>query len=96
MATVDAARDDDVLKVAASTPAGTLASAIAHAVYDGTPVTMRAVGAGAVNQAIKALAIAQSYVAPRGIILSCRPGFTEVTMPDGKVMSGIIIRVFTG
>jgi stage V sporulation protein S len=94
MATMDTPRQDEVLKVAASSPPGTLASAIAHAVYDNKPVTLRAVGAGAVNQAVKAIAIAQSYVAPRGIVLSCRPGFAEVTMPDGKKMSSITIRVF--
>lgn len=95
MATVDASKDD-VLKVAASSPPGTLASAIAHAVYDGQEPTLRAVGAGAVNQAVKAIAIAQAYVAPRGITLTCRPGFTDVIMPDGKKMSGITFRIFTG
>jgi stage V sporulation protein S len=85
---------DDVLKVAASSPPATLASAIAHAVYDNRPVTLRAVGAGAVNQAVKAIAIAQAYVAPRGITLTCRPGFADVVMPDGKKMSGIAFRVF--
>lgn len=94
MATMDTPRQDEVLKVAASSPPGTLASAIAHAIYDNKPVTLRGVGAGAVNQAVKAIAIAQSYVAPRGITLTCRPGFVDVTMPDGKVMSGIAIRVF--
>ena len=94
MVTTDTQDEDQVLKVAASSPPATLASAIAHAVYDKKPVTLRAVGAGAVNQAVKAIAIAQAYVAPRGITLTCRPGFADVTMPDGKQMSGIAIRVF--
>lgn len=85
---------DDVLKVAASSPPATLASAIAHAVYDSKPVVLRAVGAGAVNQAVKAIAIAQSYVAPRGITLTCRPGFTDVIMGDGMKMSAIAFRIF--
>jgi stage V sporulation protein S len=46
---------------------------------------LRAIGAGAVNQAIKACAIARGYVAPRGIDLSIRPGFATVTMRDGDV-----------
>lgn len=62
-----------------------LASAISHAIYDSRKVTLRAIGAGAVNQAIKACAIARGYVAPRGIDLSVRPGFTTVTMRDGDV-----------
>ena len=93
MATMDPPKDE-VLKVAASSPPATLASAIAHAVYDNKPVTLRAVGAGAVNQAVKAIAIANAYVAPRNIVLSCRPGFADVVMPDGKKMSGITFRVF--
>jgi len=62
-----------------------LASAISHAIYDNRTVCLRAIGAGAVNQAIKACAIARGYVAPRGIDLSIRPGFTTVTMRDGDV-----------
>lgn len=62
-----------------------LASAISHAIYDSRKVTLRAIGAGAVNQAIKACAIARGYVAPRGIDLTIKPGFTTVTMPDGEV-----------
>lgn len=93
MATIDPPKDE-VLRVASSSAPGALASAIAHAIYDNKPVTLRGVGAGAVNQAVKAIAIAQAYVAPRGIVLTCRPGFVDVTMPDGKTMSGIAIRVF--
>lgn len=62
-----------------------LASAISHAVYDSRKVTLRAIGAGAVNQAIKACAIARGYVAPRGIDLTIKPGFATVTMHDGDV-----------
>lgn len=76
----------------ASSNAQALASALSHAVYDSRPVTLRAIGAGAVNQAIKAIAIARGYVAPRGIDLSCRPGFTTVTMTDGDV-SAVTLKV---
>lgn len=62
-----------------------LAAALSHAIYDSKKVVLRAIGAGAVNQAIKACAIARGYVAPRGIDLSIRPGFTTVTMADGDV-----------
>jgi stage V sporulation protein S len=62
-----------------------LASAISHAVYDSRKVTLRAIGAGAVNQAIKACAIARGYVAPRGIDITVKPGFTTVSMHDGDV-----------
>lgn len=74
-----------LLKVSSSSSAANLAAAIANNVYEGTEVTLRAIGAAAVNQSMKAIAIAQSYVGPRGMILSCRPGFTTVTMTDGDI-----------
>jgi stage V sporulation protein S len=82
-----------LLKVRSGSSAPALASAISHGVYDSRKVILRAVGAGAVNQAVKALAIAQSYVGTRGLVLSFRPGFVTVKMPDREV-SGIVFRVF--
>jgi stage V sporulation protein S len=83
---------EQVMRVSASSSASSLASAISNAVYDNKKVVMRAIGAGAVNQAVKAAAIAQGYVGQRGLILSMRPGFTNVQMPDGTV-SAIVLRI---
>lgn len=74
-----------LLKVKSSSSAAQLAAAIANNVYDSNEVILRAIGAAAVNQAMKAIAIAQSYVGPRGKVLSCRPGFTTVVMDDGEI-----------
>lgn len=74
-----------VLRVKSSSNASSLAAALSHAVYDGKDVTMRAIGAGAVNQAVKAQAIAQSFVASRAITLAYRPGFSTAQMPEGEV-----------
>ena len=41
---------------------------------------MQAIGAGAINQAVKAIAIARGFVAPGGIDLVCIPAFTEITI----------------
>ena len=82
------------LRVAAKTPTVELASAISHAVYDGKRVTLRAIGAGAVNQTVKALIIAQGYVAQRGLTLANRPGFVTVPM-DGEERTAIVFHVFT-
>jgi stage V sporulation protein S len=82
-----------ILRVKNSSSAPKLAAAISHGVYDSKKVVLRAVGAGAVNQAVKAIAIAQSYVGQRGLVLSCRPGFVTVQMPDREV-SGIVFYVF--
>jgi stage V sporulation protein S len=78
------------VKGTASVPA--LASAISHAIYDSKQVTLRAIGASAVAQAVKAVAVARGYVAPRGIDLSIVPGFTDVQMVDATV-TAIVLRI---
>lgn len=89
----DRGDEDGILRVKNSSNASKLASAISHAIYDGKKVTLRAIGAGAVNQSVKAIAIAQSYVGPRGIVLYTRPGFATVKMADAEV-SAIVLHVF--
>lgn len=76
---------ETVLKVRGGSSPTSLASAISHGIYDGKNIVLRAIGAAAVNQAVKAVAIAQSYVGPRGISLVMRPGFTDVVLPDQTV-----------
>ena len=53
---------------------------------------MQAIGAGALNQAIKAIAIARGFVAPLGVELICIPAFTEVKIEDDE-RTGIKILV---
>jgi len=91
MATTDT--EDRILRVKGSSAPSSLASAISHGVYDGQNVVMRAIGAAAVNQAIKAVAIARSFVASRGIDLHCIPAFHTVDV-NGEEMSAIVIKVF--
>lgn len=83
---------DEILRVKATSNPASLASAIAYQIYEGKPAVLRAIGAGAVNQGVKAIAIAYSFVAPRGYDLVTRPSFTTVTMPEGDV-SAIVLRV---
>ncbi len=78
------------VKGTASVPA--LASAISHAVYDSKQVTLRAIGASAISQAVKAVAVARGYVAPRGIDLSIVPGFATVNMVDAEV-TAIVLKI---
>lgn len=84
--------EKDLLRVKASSDPSKLASAIAYQIYDGKSPTLRAIGAGAVNQSVKAIAIARSFAAARGFDLICIPGFATVTMPEGDV-SAIVLRV---
>lgn len=77
--------DDDFLKVSASSNPQKVAQAMAHAIYDRRRATVRVVGAGAINQAIKATCIARGYVAQRGLDLIVRPGFANI---PGRLESG--------
>lgn len=84
--------DDHVLKVSASSNPQTVASAIAHSIYENKSCKVRAVGAGAVNQAVKAIAIARGYTAPKGYDLKCIPGFTTIESHDGDI-SAIVFTI---
>ena len=48
--------------------------------------------AGAINQAMKAIAIARGFVAPSGIDLICIPAFAEVQI-DGEIRTGMKLLV---
>jgi stage V sporulation protein S len=86
------ASEEEFLRVSAGSNPQAVASAIAHAIYDNRHVKLRAVGAGAVNQAVKSIAIARGYAAPRGLDLTCKPGFTTIDSRDGQI-SAIIFTV---
>jgi stage V sporulation protein S len=77
--------EEPFLRVSAGSNPQSVAAAIAHAIYDTRNVKLRAIGAGAVNQAVKAIAIARGYVAPRGLDLVCKPGFATVDSRDGQI-----------
>lgn len=78
-----------LLKVKGSTSAPDLAAVIAHHVYEGKPMCLRAIGASAVNQATKAAAIANSYVGAKGKRILLIPGFADVQMDDGTVTAQV-------
>lgn len=78
----------DVLKVAATSSPKSVAGALAAVLRERGMAEVQAVGAGAVNQAVKAITIARGYVAPNGINLVCTPGFTEIVI-DGQVRTAI-------
>ena len=60
----------DCLKVSSKSSPASVAGAIAGMVKDGVPVNIQCVGAGAVNQAIKAVAIARGFLIPTGFDIS--------------------------
>jgi stage V sporulation protein S len=83
--------EDNPLRVSAGSNPQSVASAIAHAVYQHKTVRLRAVGAGSVNQAVKGIAIARGYVAPRGYDLVCKPGFTNIQSRDGDISAILFV-----
>lgn len=84
--------EENILRVSAGSNPQAVASAIAHAIYENRQCKIRAVGAGAVNQAVKAIAIARGYTAPRGLDLSCIPGFASIESHDGQI-SAIVFSI---
>jgi stage V sporulation protein S len=70
----------EILKVSANSRPSAVAGAIAGVVRESGYVEMQAIGASAVNQAVKAIAIARGYLAPGGIEIVCLPAFTDVTI----------------
>ena len=86
--------NDQVLKVSASSNPQTVASAIANSIYENKSCKLRAIGAGAVNQTVKAIAIARGYTAPKGYDLKCIPGFSTITSHDGDI-SAIVFTILS-
>jgi stage V sporulation protein S len=78
----------EIIKVAAKSRSTAVAGAIAGVIREGKRAEAQAIGAGAVNQAIKAVAIARSYLALDGIDVICIPAFTEVDI-DGLERTAI-------
>ena len=76
------------LKVSSKSSPASVAGAIAGMVKDGVPVEIQAVGAGAVNQAVKAIAIARGFLAPVGIEVLCAPSFADIVI-DGEYRTAI-------
>ena len=83
----------DYLKVSSKSSPASVAGAIAGMVKDGVPVNIQSVGAGAVNQAVKAVAIARGFLIPVGIDISCAPTFYDIDI-DGQSRTAIRIAVY--
>ena len=83
----------EFLKVSSESSPASVAGAIAGMVKDGVPVNMQCVGAGAVNQAIKAMAIARGFLIPTGFDISCAPVFSDILI-NGESRTAIRLSVY--
>lgn len=78
----------EVLKISSKSNPNSVAGAIAGLVKENSRAEMQAIGAGALNQAIKAVAIARGFVAPTGRDIVCVPAFTDIEI-DGEERTAI-------
>ena len=78
----------DVIKVKAYSRTAAVAGAIAGVVREHNRDEVQAIGAGAINKAVKALVLARGYLAEDGIPIVCIPEFVDVDI-DGKVRTAI-------
>jgi stage V sporulation protein S len=84
----------EVLKVSSKSNPNSVAGALAGVVRSHGTVEIQVVGAGALNQAIKAVAIARGYMATSGQDLTCRPTFADIEI-DGESRTAIRLQVET-
>ena len=78
----------EVLKVSSKSNPNSVAGALAGVIRERGKAEIQAIGAGAVNQAIKAVAISRGFVAPSGVDLVCVPAFVDVQI-DGEERTAI-------
>lgn len=77
-----------MLRVSAKSTPNSVAGALAGVIRQHGAAEVQAIGAGALNQAIKAVAIARGFLAPSGVDLICVPAFTDVQI-DGELRTAI-------
>ena len=82
----------EILKVSAQSQPKSVAGAIAAVLREEGFVELQAVGAGAVNQAVKSIAVARGYVAPNGIDMICVPAFSKVEI-EGEERTAIRFQI---
>lgn len=81
--------DEIILKVKRESEPGKVAGAIAAFMKEGKKVKLQTIGAGAVNQAVKAIVTAREFLAQAGVNLYCIPAITEVDVV-GEIRTGIL------
>lgn len=78
----------EVLKVSAKSSPNSVAGALAGVLREKGSAEIQAIGAGAINQSVKAIAIARGFVAPSGMDLICVPAFCDIII-DGEERTAI-------
>lgn len=82
----------EALKVSSKSNPNSVAGALAGIIREQGVVEIQVIGAGSLNQAVKAIAIARGFLAPSGIEIVCIPSFRDVEV-NGEVKTAIRLRV---
>lgn len=83
------------LRVGSGTPPQAAATSIFRCITESHVYPeIRAIGHGAIGQAVKAIAISRGLLAPKAIDLAVIPGFETITDDDGKEISAMVFRTF--
>ena len=81
-----------LLKVSSTSKPNSVAGAIAGIIRTENKVQIQTIGAGALNQSIKSIAIARGFVAPTGQEIVCIPFFRDIEI-NGETKTAIVINV---
>lgn len=81
-----------LLKVSSQSKPNLVAGAIAGIIRDENKVQVQTIGAGALNQAVKGIAIARGYIAPTGQEIICIPFFKDIEI-NGEIRTAIVITI---
>jgi stage V sporulation protein S len=81
-----------LLKVSSKTKPNSVAGAIAGIIRSEQKVQVQTIGAGALNQAIKGVAIARGFIAPTGQEIICIPFFKDIEV-NGETKTAIVITI---
>lgn len=82
----------EVLRVSTKSKPNAVAGALAGVIREKGAAELQTIGAGALNQAVKAVAIARGFMAPSGVDLICRPAFADIIV-DGQERTAIRLMV---
>jgi len=84
--------DIKILKVSSKSKPNSVAGAIAGIIRTVNKVQVQTIGAGALNQAVKGIAIARGFIAPTGKELVCIPFFKDVEV-NGEIRTAIVLTI---
>ncbi len=84
----------NVLRVSSKSNANSVAGALAAAIRDDGAAEIQAIGAGAVNQSVKAIAIANGFLTTTGVNIYAQPTFEEIEI-DGEERTAIRFRIIS-